>query len=349
VKILPGRSLYLLRLRAWFQVAVIAALAGAVGRLYAYTLWLWGQAPGAAAAVPPAAPPPVPPLVEAFLPGQALAGARVWLAGHGFDPVHPAGLTIFLAALAMSLLARRGFCAFFCPVGYLCEGLNRLGRRLSLSRRPGRLVSTLISLPKYLLLALLLWFVFVQVAPADLAVWLLGPANKGAASDLLRPFLAPSANLLIPLGLILAGSVLVPGFWCRGFCPYGALLGLLALFSPLAVWRDRKKCTYCRRCTRLCPARLPVHEARRVSGPECRGCLKCLAVCPEPGCLTLRAGYGAGARRLPGWVLPLLCALVMGGAYLWAVNSGHWESPVLAEENRLRHLLYQQFQPALPP
>lgn len=319
------------RLRACFQTVVIAALILAVWELLEFTRWL----EAGPAATPGASPPHNPPLAAAFLPGQALAGFRVWLSGYGFDPVHPAGLAIFLAALLMALMARRGFCAFFCPLGYLCEGLNRLGRRLGISRRPGKLVSALISLPKYLLLALLLWFIFVRVAPAELAAWLVGPANKTASPDLLLYFLEPTSNLLVALGLILAGSVLVPGFWCRGFCPYGALLGLLALLSPLAVWRDKEKCTYCRRCTRLCPARLPVHAARRVSGPECRGCLKCLAVCPEEGCLTLRAGYGKQARRLPGWALPLLCALIMGAAWLWAASSGLWESRVPAEEIRL--------------
>ena len=35
------------------------------------------------------------------------------------------------------------------------------------------------------------------------------------------------------LALLVLGSMVVQNFWCRYFCPYGALMGLISLMSPL--------------------------------------------------------------------------------------------------------------------
>ena len=67
--------------------------------------------------------------VEGFLPISALMSLRVWLAGDGVHPVHPAGLAILLGVLAMSLVLAKSFCSHVCPVGLLSEWLGRLGQR----------------------------------------------------------------------------------------------------------------------------------------------------------------------------------------------------------------------------
>ena len=63
-----------------------------------FTLWalplLAGKAPGVAR----------PAGVEAFLPISALMSLRLWLAGGGVHRIHPAGLAILVAIVAMSSL-----------------------------------------------------------------------------------------------------------------------------------------------------------------------------------------------------------------------------------------------------
>src|SRR5512138_1106479 len=68
-----------------------------------------------------------PPAVEAFLPIAALMAAKRFFLTGFWDGIHPAGLTILLAALATAFLARKAFCSWVCPVGTLSRGLEWLG------------------------------------------------------------------------------------------------------------------------------------------------------------------------------------------------------------------------------
>jgi ferredoxin len=178
------------------------------------------------------------------------------------------------------------------------------------------------------------------MAPDNIRALLDSPYNKTLDSRIWLFFTQPSPEVLIGLGVIVAGSILTPGFWCRGFCPYGALLGLFSLFSPLAVRRDKTSCTYCRRCTRACPTRIAVHEATRVSSPECLGCLDCVAACPVEGCLKVQVGYCGKNEHFhsaPVWLIPLLCIAIISAAYFIALLSGHWHSQMTPLELKTLH------------
>lgn len=288
-------------------------------RFYAYAQWAMGLNPEFAAK--PAA-------VEAFLPISALLAAKRLLLSGQYDLVHPAGLTILLLAIAASLFFRKGFCGYLCPVGTLSMLLDRLGRRLGISRRPPAWLSLLLSIPKYLLLLFFVDLLILNMNLADIEGFLRTPYNMVADTKMLLFFLHPGLTLLVLLGVLVLGGMIIPAFWCRGLCPYGALLGLFSLFSPLAVRRDPEQCTGCRRCTRACPSRIPVHEKLRVSNPECLGCTECIGACPEKNCLSLRYGYTAKAGALPFWSVAAGTLVLLGLFYFWAVSSGHWISDV---------------------
>jgi len=68
--------------------------------------------------------------VEGFLPISALVGLKAWVVTGKFDPIHPAGLVIFLAAITLSVLFKRSFCAWICPIGTLSEGLAKIGKQI---------------------------------------------------------------------------------------------------------------------------------------------------------------------------------------------------------------------------
>ncbi len=80
-----------------------------------FVLWITGQSEISV---------PRPPSVEAFLPIAALMGLRRLLQSGTWDMVHPAGLVIFLAALLMALLLRKGFWGPVCSVGLISGLLN---------------------------------------------------------------------------------------------------------------------------------------------------------------------------------------------------------------------------------
>lgn len=201
-------------LRRTTQLAVTGAILLAAWRFAAFA--------EALRAGLPEGPGPRPPVIEGFLPIAAIVALRGLLATGQFDPVHPAGLTLLLAALATAWLFRRGLCAWICPLGALSEALGWAGRRL-LGRN--------LAVPRWLDLGLLAakYAVFL----AAFKIFFLMPADQ-ALAFLRTPYYAVSDLKMFdlfaeigPVGAaVLAGlavlSVLIRSFWCRYLCPYGS-------------------------------------------------------------------------------------------------------------------------------
>jgi polyferredoxin len=127
----------------------------------------------------------------------------------------------------------------------------------------------------------------------------------------------------IVMALLAAGSMLVRNFWCRYFCPYGALLGLAALASPLRIRRDRDLCIDCGKCAKACPSALPVDRLIAIQSAECTGCLECVAQCPAAGALFLAAPR---RRRVPAWVMAAGIAALFLGICGYARINGSWHT-----------------------
>jgi polyferredoxin len=278
---------------------------------------------------------PRPPAVEAFLPISALVGLKRWLATGYWDELHPAGLTVLVAAVGASFVARKGFCAWVCPVGALSRALEWVGTR-TLWRRRGfprvpRPLDLALSSLKYLLLAFFGWQVFVVMPLAGLEAFMGSPFNLAADAKMLLFFARPTALVLGVLGGLALLSLVVKHAWCRWLCPYGALLGLASLASPQHVRRDPATCNDCRACTRACPVEIPVHARLHVLSSECTGCLSCVAACTVPDCLGVTR---KGARALSPWLVPAGVLGVMLGAWVVARAGGFWETSVSVETFR---------------
>jgi hypothetical protein len=98
--------------------------------------------------------------VEGFLPVGGLLAWKGFLVTGIWDPDHPAAMVILGFASIISLLLRKSFCGWFCPIGTLSEWLWKTGERL-LGRNyriPQWLDYPLRSL-KYLLLGFFFWIV----------------------------------------------------------------------------------------------------------------------------------------------------------------------------------------------
>jgi len=277
----------------------------------------WGASGGRAAYVPHPAG------AEGFLPISALLSLKHWFLTGQIHPVHPAGLFILVAILAMGLLLKKAFCSWICPVGTLSEALWLLGRKgLGRNLALPRWADAPLRGVKYLLLGFFLWAIWNMDGPV-LEAFLDSPFN--AVADIrMYWFFAHLSGLALGTVLALAAlSLLVQNLWCRYLCPYGALLGLLSLASPLRVTRGKRTCIDCRLCTRACPARIQVHRANRVGSDECTACYRCVAACPVKDTLHVRA---PGGKAVPGWVFGMLAAglftAVTGGAMLF----GHWRT-----------------------
>ncbi len=269
---------------------------------------------------------PRPPSVEAFLPISALLALKRLLLTGLWDRIHPAGLTIFLAALVVAWALRKGFCGWICPAGLVSNLLEKAGRPIALPPLPRWVEVPLLGL-KYVLLAFFAWVILVGMDLGAIDAFLRSPYNLAADAKMLQFFLPPSALTVGVLGFLVLVSLVIRNFWCRFLCPYGALLGLLALIGPLRVRRDPAACIDCGRCDRVCPAAIRVSRSRSVRRPECVGCMECVEACPREGCLTL----AAGGRALPVRAFPLAVVGLFLLFYLGAVLTGRWETAIPPE------------------
>ncbi len=69
---------------------------------------------------------PRPAGVEGWLPIAGLMNTKYFLATGRVPPIHPAAMFLFAAFVAMSLLLKKAFCSWLCPVGTLSEYLGKL-------------------------------------------------------------------------------------------------------------------------------------------------------------------------------------------------------------------------------
>jgi polyferredoxin len=272
--------------------------------------------------------------VEAFLPISALVSLKGWLASGEINTVHPAALVVFLSVLFLSLVLKRAFCSWICPVATVTEVLWKLGfKGLKRNLQLPKYADWPLRAVKYLLLAFFLFTIVVGMAPESVNAFIVSDYNKVADVKMLDFFLHLSGTPLAVIGVLLLLSFFFRNPFCRFLCPYGALLGLLSRFSPVQVQRTQSACISCGACNKACPSHLDVLTSRRVSSEECVGCLRCVESCPEPEALSLRL---TGGKRVGGWVFAgCVVALFVGGTLVGRAT-GHWHSSVdRAEYQRL--------------
>ncbi len=266
-----------------------------------------------------------PPGVEGFLPIGALTSLKYWLVSGKIHPVHPAALVIFLAILLMSLLAKKSFCSWFCPVGTLSEGAFNLGLRLfGRNYRVWYGLDIILRGIKYLLLLLFAKFILLDMSAGALAKFLDAPYWAVSDVKMLHFFTRMSTTTVVVLAILTVLSLFYKMFWCRYLCPYGALLGLASILSPFKIRRDQAGCTGCQRCSAVCPSGLTVHACESVSSPECTGCLTCVSRCPEQKVLAMRPFFRK--RPLAVWVFPAVVVLIFLVVIGAGMAGGHWQS-----------------------
>ncbi len=276
-----------------------------------------------------------PPGVEAFLPISSLMSLKYWILTGDFNPIHPAGLVLFIVFLLMSWLIKKSFCSWVCPVGFLSEYLWKAGKKM-FGRNftfPAWLDWPLRSL-KYLILLFFAWGILVDMDAEALKAFIYGDYNRVADIKMML-FFAHISTFALSVILVLALlSVFIKNFWCRYLCPYGALLGFAGLFSPMRVTRNPETCVDCRECTLACPSNITVHEKRYVHTDECTACLACTAACKEPDTLTfniVKKEKPVAAGRIAIAVL-LVFLLLTGLARL----TGHWQNNISTDEYKSR-------------
>ena len=247
--------------------------------------------------------------IEGWLPIAGLMNLKYSLVTGQLPSVHAAAMLLLVAFIVISLLLKKAFCSWLCPVGTLSELIGDLGNKLF-----GRqcVLPRWLDIPlrgvKYLLLSF-----FLYIA-------------------LLMPAQAIHYFMLSPYSVVM------------DVCPYGALMGVVSLLSPFKIRRNAESCIDCGKCAKNCPSRIPVDKLIQVRTVECTGCMTCVESCPVASTLTFSLQKPAANKKafaLSGWLMTLLVLGIMFAVIGYAMYAGVWQSPVPDE-------LYRRLIPQAP-
>jgi len=83
--------------------------------------------------------------------------------------------------------------------------------------------------------------------------------------------------------LTVLGAIYVSRFWCRYFCPLGALISVFSRVAFLGLRRDPLKCEKCKECVEKCPMAIRIMDLpwEKFNDPDCTMCLVCRDACPR--------------------------------------------------------------------
>ncbi len=297
--------------------------------------------------------------VEGWLPIAGLMNLRYLVLSHHVPLLHPAGMFLLIAFLAISFLFRKAFCSWLCPVGTISEYLWRAGQKMfGRNFQLPRWIDLSLRSLKYTLLGFFAWAVS-SMAVDELGAFMDSPYGIIADVKMLNFFRNIGETGAVVLSVFAVASLFVQNFWCRYLCPYGALLGIASLASPTRIRRNAESCIDCGKCAKACPSALPVDKLVTIKSAECTGCLECVAVCPAQNTLSLAlpafagAAFGMDGRgsfdsaqdrrpsldiqehglpvrgiRVPVWAMAAGIAAIFFGVVGFAKSTGHWDSHV---------------------
>lgn len=222
---------------------------------------------------------------------------------------------MLLATVPATVLVGRFFCGFFCSFGAVQDllwlGSHRL-RALFPGKRNLKKANRIFRFAKYAVLFYFIIFIWSGVTAVKTAgPWqVFGQYVSFGHWPGLKPLLSVGGVLLL---FIFIGSLFVQRFFCRYFCPMGAIYSLISQTSFLKIDKPREECGKCHLCTSKCTMGMDLTKKDRIAGGECISCQKCVSWCPK-GNVHFRSRYGV----LIG--VGVTCATIMVSQLLIAGN-----------------------------
>lgn len=183
----------------------------------------------------------------------------------------------------------RILCGFLCPFGLIQDLLYKIPlKKLQVPQKADRKLRKL----KYavLIIMVILLPVFAVnkygIGAPYFCKWICpaGTLEGGIPLLLLNESLRKSIGFVFRwkasiLGIVVILSVFIYRPFCRYICPLGAIYGALNRISIIGMNLDKKRCTECKACEKVCPMKVKVTE--NINTAECIRCGKCSEICPR--------------------------------------------------------------------
>jgi polyferredoxin len=222
---------------------------------------------------------------EAFCPfGGVESLYGLFKTGNFTCALAPLNLSVFLGVVGLTILTKRSFCGWVCPIGTIGEWINRLGNSIW-RNRPHIPVSAdrYLRHLRYLVLAVVLYYtytigdlIFRGYDPYYIIFSGLGHETYGWLS-------------IAMLSVFILGSFFQPMSFCRYFCPLAAVLDPFSKIGLVQIRRNKETCVDCTLCNKVCHFGVQPMAVAKVTHRDCVNCLECVEVCPIKDCLEVKA------------------------------------------------------------
>ncbi len=225
-------------------------------------------------------------------PSPMCAVTKLFMFKIVFGKFFPVFLAIFLAIFIPSLIGRKLFCGWVCPLGALQELVNKIPHKFHIKNFSFSAFNTV----RFALLGL---FIFTFFYVKDMMAGLAENPEAYINPPLLKAYSAYSVyepvnffellhwnidtTFIVMMIILLAISLFLYRPFCYFICPVGALTWLCEKIAPGRVRVDHSKCTDCGDCEEKSPCptigKLKDENAKYI--PDCTSCGECVNACQE--------------------------------------------------------------------
>lgn len=192
-------------------------------------------------------------------------------------------LLLFVGCIMITILVGRFFCGFLCSFSAMGDLLWFLSQKTMKPKwKISEKADAWLKNVKYVILVIIIlgiWTWNIGTIDSMANPWsVFGIYTKINSWSFSKYLLSIGGFLLL---FIVLGSLFIERFFCRYFCPLGAVFAITSRLRIFHIIKKREQCGTCRMCTNKCSMGIPLYQYDTVTSGECINCFACTIHCPR--------------------------------------------------------------------